>query len=171
MPNHCSNSLHIRARTPEELQAFLSQVKGKDEDGEQPFLLNSLFPCPPELIEKLAPCAPDAELVAKYGHSNWYDWRVANWGTKWDCYDVCLEVQDDIRAEIFFTSAWSPPVEWLKEVAPRFPNLRFNLSYREEGCGFEGDTYAYREEFHDDCRNIGYSHDEEFESDDWTEQE
>ena len=46
---------------------------------------------------------------------NWYDWRVTNWGTKWDISDEGLEYVDngDGTSVIqgWFDSAWAPPIE------------------------------------------------------------
>lgn len=52
-----------------------------------------------------------AELKAKYGASNWYDWQIAKWGTKWGAYET--KVQElgggGCPVLISFQSAWSPP--------------------------------------------------------------
>jgi hypothetical protein len=75
-------------------------------------------------------------LAEKYGASNWYDWRLNNWGTKWD---VEAEVDDDDSLiRISFDSAWSPPQLAVAELAAKFPNLQFRLSYEEPGMGFAG---------------------------------
>jgi len=39
----------------------------------------------------------------------WYDWRLANWDTKWDAYDVEVVDPDPENLEIEFNTAWSPP--------------------------------------------------------------
>ena len=39
----------------------------------------------------------------------WYDWRLQNWDTKWDAYDVCVTDDDPEQVEIEFNTAWSPP--------------------------------------------------------------
>jgi hypothetical protein len=74
----------------------------------------------------------------KYGFDNGYDWIIANWGTKWvDSDDVCEDNGDYITYS--FTSAWAPPVEFLKNICEDYPLLDFNLNYEEPGCAFEGD--------------------------------
>jgi hypothetical protein len=46
----------------------------------------------------------------KYGHLNWYSWRLANWGTKWpigpDDLLVVIDSEDCMQLE--FDTAWSP---------------------------------------------------------------
>ena len=39
----------------------------------------------------------------------WYDWRVQNWDTKWDAYDVNIVDDDPENMEIEFNTAWCPP--------------------------------------------------------------
>ena len=36
----------------------------------------------------------------------WYDWRLANWDTKWDAYDVVVTDDDPECTEIEFNTAW-----------------------------------------------------------------
>jgi hypothetical protein len=45
----------------------------------------------------------------EYGYVDWYDWAIANWGTKWDAYEAELLFQDDTHLAIKFNTAWSPP--------------------------------------------------------------
>ena len=42
----------------------------------------------------------------------WYNWRVQNWGTKWDCYTLEMDDTDLPHGfEVTFETAWSPPEE------------------------------------------------------------
>ena len=42
----------------------------------------------------------------------WYNWRVQNWGTKWDCYTLEIDDTDMPHGfEVNFETAWSPPEE------------------------------------------------------------
>lgn len=43
-----------------------------------------------------------------YGVMNWYDWSVANWGTKWNASQTCV---DEVERYIYWETAWSPTVE------------------------------------------------------------
>lgn len=73
----------------------------------------------------------------KYGSKDWYQWSIDNWGTKWDV-DATIEQIDEEFIEIEFDSAWAPPVKWLAQVEPMFPELKFQLHYDEPGMGFKG---------------------------------
>ena len=88
---------------------------------------------PPEPI----PCnnaTPDQqrELIMKYGRSNWYDWNLHNWGTKWDCSDSHYTEEDKI---LQFQTAWSCPEKIIAEMKLAFPDLRFDGSYADEDFG------------------------------------
>jgi len=65
----------------------------------------------------------------------WYAWCNKNWGTKWDCYDEEL-VHEQEYTYYSYTTAWSPPTEWVEKVSRKFPHLKFNVEWGEEGgCG------------------------------------
>lgn len=86
-----------------------------------------------------------AQYIKKYGYDNWYDWQIANWGTKWDCYDhgewnVKHDPMDEysVVAELFYMTAWSPATEALKHISSQFPDLTFKHEFADEGGGFIG---------------------------------
>lgn len=81
-------------------------------------------------------------LVEKYGYADWYEWRVNNWGTKWDPNSVActsmVKYKKYYSIEYHFLSAWSPPERWLKVIAGMFQKLDFCLNYFEGGMYFKG---------------------------------
>lgn len=116
MPNWCSNIVNITHDDP----AMLVRAKEAFEKGR---LLQEFIPCPQALIDTEAAYYPDsdprkAELEAReasnieqHGYRNWYDWNVANWGTKWDIgSEEGAEIVGDVL-QLSFESAWSPPCE------------------------------------------------------------
>lgn len=135
MPNWCKNNLKIEANGTKVLE-LLELLK--DEKGELTF--NKLVPLPDELKDTQAP-TPDTvseeekqRLIEKYGSTNWYDWRLKNWGVKWDASDSGLYKRDDDWFASF-TTPWGPPIEFLKEVSKKFKNITFTLQYADEGIG------------------------------------
>jgi hypothetical protein len=78
----------------------------------------------------------------KHGYTSWYDWCVANWGTKWDIDCENSEIStpdvDTLMAVYSFESAWGPPISAICHVSSLFTGLSFTLRYAEPGCGFEG---------------------------------
>src|SRR5690606_21345130 len=51
------------------------------------------------------------------GHTDWYEWRLENWGTKWNAYSQSLERESDLSATLRFDTAWSPPQPILEKLA------------------------------------------------------
>ena len=53
-----------------------------------------------------------ADLSLKYGATNWLDWRVDNWGTKWGTYGTKFYELggDGSPILIEFQTAWRPPL-------------------------------------------------------------
>jgi hypothetical protein len=118
-------------------------------------LYNHLTKADPEFCQVVVPMpfeqwlAPATKLMG-YEIAGWYDWRVTNWGTKWDVVDVDitqpLTIHDDeegtepfsMNASFSFNcwTAWSPPIPvWNKLVEM---GISVDADYQDEGMGFEG---------------------------------
>ena len=68
----------------------------------------------------------------------WYDWRVQNWDTKWDCYDVVVIDEDPECTEIEFNTAWSPPEAICSALRDQYPDISISWFYDEPGCEIAG---------------------------------
>ena len=68
----------------------------------------------------------------------WYDWRLQNWDTKWDAYDVTVTDDDPECLEIEFSTAWSPPEAICHKIREDFPDLAISWFYDEPGCEIAG---------------------------------
>ena len=69
----------------------------------------------------------------------WYNWRNANWGTKWDAYS--MEIDDSEMPnglEVTFETAWSPPEEIHSAISEQFDDLSMSWFYDEPGCEVAG---------------------------------
>ena len=76
------------------------------------------------------------------GFDNWYDWRNANWGTKWEVcefYGVDRSYINDDESQITvgFSSAWAPPLEAYQRFLDKHPVI-LEARYYEPGCDFMG---------------------------------
>ena len=163
MPNWCENILTVEGGE-NDVQRFKKLAKSKAGVADTDFSLESLYPIPDEIKDTVPggitidgvyvkvwreldgkPVAiPKDELDAmleKHGSTNWYDWCIAHWGTKWDV-QATLENEIPDFLVYRFASAWSPPVKWLEKVAGDFLSLRFVLRYDEPGMGFKGTAIA-----------------------------
>lgn len=119
MPNWCENTLTVEG--PEELLEKFFKAAEKEE---QVLCFQNLHPMPEELEGTSSP----GEMP------NWYDWRVANWGTKWNTGKSVERVENSFS----FDTAWSPPESLFDKVAADYPELTFRLEYAEPGMNFAG---------------------------------
>ena len=69
----------------------------------------------------------------------WYDWRLCNWDTKWDAYDVSVEDDDPDQLEVTFNTAWSPPEGICNQIREDYPDVSVSWFYDEPGCEMAGD--------------------------------
>ena len=75
------------------------------------------------------------------GHQDdrWYDWRVQNWDTKWDAYDVEQHDFDDPdQYEVTFNTAWCPPDAICNQIREDYPDIGVSWFYDEPGCEIAG---------------------------------
>jgi hypothetical protein len=74
----------------------------------------------------------------------WYNWNVANWGTKWNCGEVWHDRTDDSnivevgRTSYGFDTAWAPASPVIAALAEKFPSLSITHRYCEGGMGYAG---------------------------------
>ena len=138
MPNWCNNSITIRHSDPAMIQRVINS-KG---------LLMEFFPTPQDLLDTVAGFpgedqreAHEAQMkrnLEKYGYKDWYDWNVANWGTKWDVDLEDPELLDPNTVSAWFDSAWAPPVnayEKLIELASTSRPTTMNVVWASVVCG------------------------------------
>lgn len=137
MPNHCANTLKITAHTPEQL-ALLADIRHQ-LTLEEKHIFNTIYPCPAELMDTRAgfpkdPQEPDN--IEKYGYAHWYDFCVAEWGTKWDAYEVDLLSDTGNSLTISFDTAWSPPTGIYATLLTK--GFSVEATFVEQGCDFIG---------------------------------
>ena len=68
----------------------------------------------------------------------WYDWRVQNWDTKWDAYDVAVTDDDPECLEVEFNTAWSPPEAICNQLREDYPDIAISWFFDEPGCEIAG---------------------------------
>ena len=140
MPNWCSNHITVRGTDPAEIERLATAFATGG-------FCNAVVPMPEELNITsgfLGNGAEQAELEAKsaanlekYGYANWYDFNVANWGTKWDVEGDAIERDEDgLGFSGTFESAWSPPTKVCEALVEQ--GFEVTLYYYEPGMGFVG---------------------------------
>ena len=135
MPNWCNNTLSIQGPT--------ETLKPLWEETQKTGLLQAMKPMPKELDGTTSPSSSAKKPQPMVeGFDNWYDWRVQNWGTKWDVDCEGLEFTDngDGTAAItgWFDSAWAPPTEAFNTFCDDNDNCTLESFYEEGGMDFAG---------------------------------
>ena len=72
------------------------------------------------------PRLPTPEEVAeleKIGFTDWYDWAIAKWGTKWDACDPNTARRNGTEIILEFETAWGPPTPVWDALKERFPDV------------------------------------------------
>jgi len=135
MPNWCNNFLKIEGEETD-IKRFVKEAKlPPRKNGDKSDLsLNKLIPMPKDLL--IARGSNDSEKtkeqqkknIEKYGFKDWYDWRLENWGIKWDIKAI-LEEKTKNTLRYYFSSPWEPPLEGLRKISELFHNLKFEIEY------------------------------------------
>ena len=127
MPNWCSNHGTFSHSDPKMVKK-LYQALRKEK------VCETFFPTPADKIKGDA----------------WYDWRVSNWGTKWDfgasdpsAVDLA---KDNSNVSCYYDTAWSPPIGMYAKLT----ELGFQVEayYMEGGMAFCG---TWDSDSGDDC--------------------
>jgi len=140
MPNWCNNTVEIYHDDP----IMLERVRSSFKNGA---LLAEFIPVPEELnitAGRSGDTEENAKIITaeesnreKYGYSNWYDFCVSEWGTKWDIGGDGYEAQDiDGGLSLAFDSAWSPPTSAYEKLMKM--GFRIYAMYHESGMCFAG---------------------------------
>ena len=162
MPNHCHNrvTLYSSGNDTDESRAQIQKIKAIFEDENvfgqiipEPDWVNEplmskdekrySFSEPRGKVGELPQYVEDPfkRLVFKstgQTDDRWYDWRVMNWDTKWDAYDVEVIDEDHDCVEIQFNTAWSPPEAICSALREQYPDLAISWFYDEPGCEIAG---------------------------------
>jgi len=78
----------------------------------------------------------------EFGADNWYDWHLANWGTKWNAYD---QYSDEGSEVISFNTAWSNPEDAMIALSSKYPELTFHIQYADEDFGHNVGEYTVKD--------------------------
>ena len=142
MPNHCHNrvrfysedtklitKLHNIFKSDEIFTNFIPEPNWKTTPNEAGEL-----PIQPDKDSMFPPQFPDGKT-----DDRWYSWRLANWGTKWDCYDLSIDDSEMHNGfEVTFNTAWSPPEEICHAIKEQFDDLSVSWFFDEPGMEVAG---------------------------------
>jgi len=142
MPNWCENTVTLKHKDSAMIQ------RAYDAFGRNEFL-NEFIPVPQDLVDTISGSYADKEKqrehrekenqnLIKYGYSNWYNFCVSEWGTKWDIGgdSECSSLLDDNTLHLSFDSAWSPPLDAYSKLLEM--GFEIEAYYYEGGGAFCG---------------------------------
>ena len=159
MPNHCHN--RVTFYPTDSSQESLDQIAELKQIFEDENVFGQIIPEPdwantplmssdmkisgmnkgklgelPQYVED-----PWRRLVFKstgISDDRWYDWRLQNWDTKWDAYDVEVTDDDPECLEVQFNTAWGPPDPICHKIREDYPDISVSWFYDEPGCEIAG---------------------------------
>ena len=138
MANVCSNYITIQGN-PEILDIIAQDYIGynKEEDSVE-FNFGIMSPIPDELL------------------GDDYEWRINNWGNKWDGSDCYIDICDD---QIFLNieTAWSPCDKWTYKLIELCPGVDIYHEYYESGEGYIGWIQHCENEGPDEYEEVCYT--------------
>lgn len=91
----------------------------------------------------------------KYGYVDWYNWSIANWGTKWNASSCVVS-----NTFVEFDTAWAMPEDIFKELA-RYTDIRVLYADEDIGinCGLVEYCYNKEHDVVEEIELMGESHD------------
>lgn len=133
MPNHVANSVTCKGN-PDSIREMLLAVQN-DEYGPGSISFEKIIPMPPELDIKLGRSKTDPQVIRNiqlYGASDWYDWRVKNWNTKWDAYGFEKSTDYSQGKGLAFLTAWKEPAPVIRKLSEMYPDIEFTHQWADE---------------------------------------
>ena len=128
MPNYTYNDIYIKAD-----EATITRIKTRASKGGAVFSFNNFIPERPNDPKY-------QNMKEKWGGSdyegnenfNWYDWRVDNWGCKWDAGDPEIEELSPTELQITFRTPWDAPREFAKRFSKMYQFKEFEWYAMDE---------------------------------------
>ncbi len=133
MPNHVENILTFDGNE-KDIKELMDCLVINGEPSVDGFL-----PMPSELRDTTSPSRVENQvLINKYGHDNWYDWAVENWGTKWGFYSGIVTSDNSV----YFQTAWATPYKAIQQLSEKFPRVAIKVQYADEDFGHNVGEYT-----------------------------
>ena len=125
MPNHTDNRVILSHDDSQQIDMIYNVMNTEDTP-----LCQTLIPMDEKLLEI-------SGISDNYEVQGWYDWRLENWGTKWDVYETqCTRINAN-TLQLYFYTAWSPPIPIFDKLVDM--GFEVNARYLDEGWGYIGE--------------------------------
>lgn len=141
MPNWCNNTITIEHKDSAKINEVVKSLTTKiNDDTDESLFFTYCKPEPDYSKTKVKATYP--EITKKEYEEDidkkWWDWRVQNWGTKWNIEALTEDRISVDKNKVIFDcqTAWSPPLEALAELENK--GFEIECDYYEGGCSFIG---------------------------------
>jgi hypothetical protein len=122
MPNYVYNRLVVISKSSSDIQKFYTENKPVKQAYQDEEVLSFNMAIPDDY---------EGQVRTAIGR----DWRIENWGCKWDASNTACK-PGETKLEYTFTTPWSPPSAWLTTVSSKYPSLTFYLRFEDEAFAF-----------------------------------
>ena len=141
MPNWCNNTITIDHKDNAKINEVINSLTTKKSEDSGESLFFTYCKPEPDYSKTKVKCAYPDITKKEYEediNQKWWDWRVQNWGTKWNIEVIGKDEIDINKNTITFScnTAWSPPIEALVELEKK--GFEIECDYYEGGCAFIG---------------------------------
>jgi hypothetical protein len=141
MPNWCNNTITIDHKDNAKINEVINSLTTKKSEDSNESLFFPYCKPEPDYSKTKVKCAYPDITKKEYEediNQKWWDWRVQNWGTKWNIEVIGKDEIDINKNTITFScnTAWSPPIEALVELEKK--GFEIECDYYEGGCAFIG---------------------------------
>ena len=159
MPNWCHNRVEIYSDNPEDLKQIKSIFEAKrplheiipepdwatiplaEEDstkyGNKVGEIGEL-PVQPDPNEKRDAFSFPTFKSTGRADERWYDWRIKNWGIKWDIDSQKDQENTEDYLEYEFETPWGPPEYICSALREKFEDISITWFFDEPGCELAG---------------------------------
>ena len=127
MPNHVTSIIELYSDDEELVERVLEEIEGEETD--QFIDFEKILPQPEEVLDSMSwePGTGTRQPM------DWYDWRVKNWGTKWNAYSQSYQDLGYGVRELTFQTAWAAPRPVIRALMKKYPGLHIAGHWVEEG--------------------------------------
>lgn len=122
MPNYVYNRLTVVGKTSNDIQKFYYENKPERKPHIEDEVISFKMAIPDDY---------EGQVRTAIGR----DWRIINWGCKWDASNTTCK-SSETKLEYSFTTPWNPPTAWLITVSCKYPTLTFYLRFEDEAFAF-----------------------------------
>ena len=77
--------------------------------------------------------------IREFGCPTWYEWRVQNWGTKWNASSAEIA-----EGRLSFLTAWNAPEPVIEKLSEMFPSITIHHVWADEDIGYNCGERTYK---------------------------